>query len=99
MKCHNCIKQFPKTFDGTRNLLADPSYLDTFNYSSSLYVGNGPGFNGNIGNIPPIPDVPIATAQINHPRGLAADYLGNLYFADEYNGSVRVITQNDNGEW
>ncbi|MDR3051255.1 MAG: hypothetical protein LBU67_05985, partial [Oscillospiraceae bacterium] len=77
--------------------LAAASYLDTFTYFPTKYVGNGPGFNGNINNIP-IPDVPIEVAQINHPRGLSADYLGNLYFADEYNGSVRVITPNAAGQ-
>jgi len=65
-------------------------YLDTFNYDAIKYVGNGPGFN--------IEDVPIDTAKVNHPRGLSADYLGNLYFADEYNGSIRVVTLNDAGE-
>jgi|GEM_PF-2019009 len=74
------------------------NYLDTFNYSAEKYIGNGPGFNGNLGK-KPIPDVPLAIAQINHPRGLSADYLGNLYFADEYNGSVRVVTKDDSGAW
>ncbi len=73
-------------------------YLDTFIYTPVKYVGNGPGFNDNILKNP-IPDVPIDIAQINHPRGLAADYLGNLYFADEYNGSVRVVIPNADGEW
>ena len=71
-------------------------YLDTFIYSALKYIGNGPGFNGNMGKNP-IPDIPVAIAQINHPRGLAADYLGNLYFADEYNGAVRVVTTDISG--
>jgi len=76
--------------------MPDHMYLDTFNYTIEKYVGNGPGFNGNLGKNP-IPDVPISIAQINHPRGLSADYLGNLYFADEYNGSVRVVTLDNDG--
>ncbi|MCL2633549.1 MAG: hypothetical protein FWD34_03435 [Oscillospiraceae bacterium] len=74
-------------------------YLDTFTYTPVKYAGTGQGgFNGNIGKNP-IPDVPINIAQINHPRGLSADYLGNLYFADEYNGCVRMVTMDDTGQW
>ena len=73
-------------------------YLDTFIYTPVKYVGNGPGFNDNKGKNP-VPDVPIGIAMINHPRGLSADYRGNLYFADEYNGCIRMVTRNENGDW
>lgn len=42
------------------------------------------GFNGD--------DRPAVEAQLNFPRGLAVDALGNLYVADTFNHRVRKIT-------
>ena len=69
-------------------------------YTMSVFAGTGSAGPGPMGSIAgagsnyrsPMPEFPVATATINNPRGLSIDNSGNLYFADEYNGCVRVVT-------
>jgi sugar lactone lactonase YvrE len=53
----------------------------------TIVAGSGiPGFSGDGG--------PAATAQINGPMGMALDPSGNLFFADNANNRIGVITPN-----
>ncbi|MDR2167662.1 MAG: hypothetical protein LBE35_07425, partial [Clostridiales bacterium] len=95
-------KIFAKHIIRIKEAILINNYLDTFIYTPTIFAGTGvPGFNNMWPANPqnPLGDVPLPIAQINHPRGLSADYLGNLYFADEYNGCVRMVTRDDAGAW
>jgi trimeric autotransporter adhesin len=51
----------------------------------STFAGNGNwGYSGDGG--------PATAAQIGAPYGVAVDYLGNLFIADTYNYSIRMVT-------
>jgi hypothetical protein len=50
----------------------------------SAYAGSGiAGYNGD--------NIPAASAQLNHPAGIAADLEGNLYVADDGNNRIRKV--------
>ena len=47
-------------------------------------AGDEGGFSGDFG--------PAASAQLNHPRGVAVDAEGNLFIADSFNNRIRKVT-------
>jgi sugar lactone lactonase YvrE len=50
----------------------------------TVFAGNGYfGYSGDGG--------PAAQAELNNPRGMAADSFGNVYIADTYNGVIRKV--------
>jgi sugar lactone lactonase YvrE len=78
--------------DATGNLfVADTGYALVLKISSdsgvlSVYAGGGP-------NIRPYGDGGLATsAGLSNPMGLALDSVGNLYIADAYHSSVRMVS-------
>jgi uncharacterized protein (TIGR03437 family) len=59
--------------------------LDATTGIVTLVAGNGtPGFSGDGG--------PAASAQLDYPRGIALDSVGNLYIADSYNSRIRKVS-------
>lgn len=49
-------------------------------------------FAGNSGYTYGYTDGPAATAQMNGATGIASDAAGNLYFADKYNQTIRMLS-------
>jgi len=76
--------------DGAGNVLFTDRHqavlrLDAKTGILTLVAGNGaPGFSGDNG--------PATSAQLNNPRGVAADSAGNLYIADTGNQRVRKVS-------
>jgi len=52
-----------------------------------IYTVAGNGTPGNMGN-----GVPATDAELNLPLGVSVDALGDLYIADTFNNSVRVVS-------
>jgi sugar lactone lactonase YvrE len=61
-------------------------------YTMVPFAGTGVGgFNGENGTTQPSVWYPATSGQVYYPRGIHADAFGNVYFADEKNGAVRVV--------
>lgn len=55
----------------------------------STFAGNGSnGYAGDGGQ--------ATAAELNNAEGVAADYAGNVFIADEYNQRIRLVTVNNN---
>ncbi|OQB13857.1 MAG: Serine-aspartate repeat-containing protein D precursor [Firmicutes bacterium ADurb.Bin193] len=72
----------------------DPVFEST-EYDIEAYAGNGiRGFSGQNGSKTPQNFV-ATSGELNGPRGIAVDYDGNIYIADERNGAVRMVTDSN----
>ena len=59
--------------------------MDATTHVLTLVAGTGkPGYSGDNG--------PAASAQLNHPTGMAVDSAGNLYIADSSNNRIRKVS-------
>lgn len=72
----------------------DPAF-STDKYTIQAFAGTGiGGFDGQNGSLAPGIISPATSGQVYGPRGLSVDADGNLYIADEMNGSVRKVKTN-----
>jgi sugar lactone lactonase YvrE len=57
--------------------------IDASGVITTVAGGNGPGYTGDGG--------PAGAAQLNHPRGIALDCTGSIFFTDRHNNAVRRV--------
>ncbi len=71
---------------------SDPKFA-AYTYRIAGFAGTGTGgFNGERGTSSPRSYTPATGGEVYGPRGLAVDLNGNVYIADEMNGSVRKVS-------
>jgi pilin isopeptide linkage protein len=94
---------YPGGFPAFVNTFTSTGDCDTFGdpqnpafgagtYWGSDFAGTGVGgFNGQNGASAPPIYRPATSGEVHWPKGMTADDKGNIYIADEKNGSVRVV--------